>query len=79
MDFLSKKSWHPSRIQNVEKVWKKEQEAIAEQQKMRELQRKLEEERQIEDLKRVQDASGHYKYVLYLPGDKFGVIKPLTQ
>ncbi len=61
MDFLSKKSWHPSRLANVEKVWKAEQEADAERKKMLELQRKLQEERQINDLKRVQSASGLYK------------------
>jgi len=52
-----KKSWHPARIQNVEKVWKAEQEAIAEKQRIMELQRKLQEERQIEELKRLSQAS----------------------
>jgi len=61
MDFLSKKSWHPSRIQNVEKVWKAEQMNKAEKKKMEELRRKLEEERQITELKRLQAESGSYR------------------
>jgi len=61
MDFLLKKSWHPSRIQNVEKVWKAEQEAIAEKQRIMELQRKLQEERQIEELKRLSQSSSSTK------------------
>jgi len=61
MDFLSKKSWHPSRIQNVEKVWKAEQIEMEERRKMQELGRKLQEERQVDDLKKVHQASGNYR------------------
>eukprot|EP01087_Luapelamoeba_hula_P017390 TRINITY_DN5476_c0_g1_i4.p1 TRINITY_DN5476_c0_g1~~TRINITY_DN5476_c0_g1_i4.p1 ORF type:complete len:438 (-),score=142.27 TRINITY_DN5476_c0_g1_i4:92-1405(-) len=54
MDFLSKKSFHPARIQNQEKVWKAEQEKEAEQRKLMELQRKLQEERALNDLRQMQ-------------------------
>jgi hypothetical protein len=65
MDFLNKKSWHPSKFSNVEKVWKVEQEAEAERRKMQELKRKLQEERQIEELRKVQNTSNlRSKYVL---------------
>ncbi len=65
MDFLNKKSWHPSKFSNVEKVWKVEQEAEAERRKMQELKRKLQEERQIEELRKVQNTGNlRSKYVL---------------
>lgn len=67
MDFLNKKSWHPSKLANVEKVWKREQEAEAERKKMLELKRKLIEERQIEELRKVQDSNLRSKYVLHGP------------
>jgi hypothetical protein len=67
MDFLNKKSWHPSKFSNVEKVWKVEQEAEAERRKMQELKRKLQEERQIEELRKVQNTGNlRSKYVIPL-------------
>lgn len=56
--FLNKKTWHPGRIQNQEKVWLKEQEAAKEQQKLEDLKKQIEEERAREELDALAQAAG---------------------
>ncbi|KAI8111470.1 hypothetical protein M9435_003971 [Picochlorum sp. BPE23] len=56
--FLNKKHWHPGRLQNQEKVWKKEQEAAKEQQKLEDLRKQIEEERAKEELNAMAAAAG---------------------
>ena len=56
--FLNKKTWHPGRIQNQEKVWLKEQEAAKEQQKLEDLKKQIEEERAREELEALAQAAG---------------------
>lgn len=57
--FLSKKSFHTAKLDNIEKVWIAEQKEIKEQQKLAELQKQLQEERQIQELRELQVRSGH--------------------
>lgn len=61
--FLNKKHWHPGRLQNQEKVWKKEQEAAKEQQKLEDLRKQIEEERAKEELNAMAAAAGVKVYV----------------
>jgi len=56
--FLNKKTWHPGRIQNQEKVWLKEQEAAKEQQKLEDLKKQIEEERAREELEALAQSAG---------------------
>ncbi len=53
------KTWHPGRIQNLEEVWKREQEAAKEEQKLKEYAKQLQEERAREELASVAEAAGH--------------------
>ena len=64
--FLNKKGWHPGNQRNQEKVWKKEQEALAEQKQMEEIRKQYEEQRQREELDAVAVAAG---VKLYAPQD----------
>ena len=57
--FLNKKTWHPGRIDNQEKVWKKEEDARKESSRLEDLRTQLEEERQHEELLSVAQAAGH--------------------
>ena len=57
--FLNKKTWHPGRIDNQEKVWKKEEDARKESSRLEDLRTQLEEERQREELLSVAQAAGH--------------------
>ena len=57
--FLNKKTWHPGRIDNQEKVWKKEEDARKESSRLEDLSTQLEEERQHEELLSVAQAAGH--------------------
>ena len=56
--FLSKKGWHTSNLQNVEKVWLAEQKQEKEAKRVLELQKQIEEERQIDDLRALQRNQG---------------------
>ena len=52
LSFLSKKSWHTTNLQNVEKVWLAEQAEKKEAEKLDQWKKEREEERQIEQLRR---------------------------
>lgn len=56
---LLQKTWHPGRVQNLEEVWKREQEAAKEEQKLKEYAKQLQEERAREELASVAQAAGH--------------------
>jgi hypothetical protein len=56
--FLNKKSWHTGKLNNIERVWQKEEDERKEKQKMLELQKELAEERQIDELRKVQAENG---------------------
>lgn len=56
--FLNKKTWHPGRIQNMEEVWKREQEAAKEQQRMEDLKKQIYEERAKEEMNAIAEAAG---------------------
>ena len=53
------KTWHPGRVQNLEEVWKREQDAAKEEQKVKEYAKQLQEERAREELAGVAEAAGH--------------------
>ncbi|GAA6012963.1 hypothetical protein JCM11491_000922 [Sporobolomyces phaffii] len=57
-DLNMKKSWHTGTFQNQERVWKKEQEALAERKKVQQLQKELEQERAVQELQRLQAEAG---------------------
>ncbi|KAL3154798.1 hypothetical protein ABBQ38_011342 [Trebouxia sp. C0009 RCD-2024] len=59
LGFLNKKTWHPGRLDNVEKVWKKEQEHAKEQNKLEDLRKQIADERQKEELEMIAAAAGH--------------------
>lgn len=63
--FLNKKTWHPGRIQNMEEVWKREQEAAKEQQRMEDLKKQIYEERAREEMNAIAEAAG-VKVCVYL-------------
>ncbi len=50
--------WHPGNQRNQEKVWKKEQEAIAEKKQVDELRKQYEEARQKEEVEAMAVAAG---------------------
>ena len=58
MKFLSKKSFHVRRLDNIAKVARAEEKMREEQTKMAELRREREEEMDLEELRRAQEASG---------------------
>lgn len=51
--FLSKKSWHTSKLCNQEKVWIAEQQQKAEEVKIKELAKQIQQEREEEELNRI--------------------------
>jgi hypothetical protein len=51
--FLSKKSWHTSKLCNQEKVWIAEQQQKAEEVKIKELAKQIQKEREEEELNRI--------------------------
>ena len=55
LSFLSKKSWHTTNLQNVEKVWLAEQAKEKEDQKLEKWKKEREEERQKAELRALQD------------------------
>ena len=58
LSYLSKKSWHPSNFENIEKVWIAETNEREKGQRMADRIKKLKEEKQIEDLKLIQVKEG---------------------
>eukprot|EP01083_Nonionella_stella_P034856 95302_1 len=56
--FLSKKPWHTTNINNVERVWKAEQKAANEKKLIAEIRKKREEERQVQEMRNVQIEAG---------------------
>ena len=58
MKFLSKKSFHVRRLDNIAKVARAEEKMREEQTKMAELRREREEEKDLEDFRRAQEAAG---------------------
>ncbi|XP_063236924.1 pre-mRNA-splicing factor CWC25 homolog [Bacillus rossius redtenbacheri] len=57
-DLNLKKSWHPSTMRNMEKVWKAEQKNDQEKRRIAELQREIREERAREDIKKLAEDTG---------------------
>jgi hypothetical protein len=53
-----KKSWHPSTMRNMEKVWQAEQRHEAEQKRIAELQKELREEREREEVRKYAEDQG---------------------
>jgi len=56
-----KKSWHPSTLKNIEKVWLLEQKQKDEEKRTEALRKELEEERRAEELRRLEEQSGRVK------------------
>jgi hypothetical protein len=61
LNFLNKKTWHPARPQNLEEVWKREQQAAAEAKKAEELRKQLEEERKRSEFVQMAMDTGHMR------------------
>ena len=59
LSFLSKKSWHPTKLANQEAVWKREQAIKEEARRTEEVRRELEEERRTEELYQAAHDGGH--------------------
>jgi len=59
LGFLNKKTWHPGRMDNQEKVWKKEEERAKEQSKLEDIRKQIADERQKEELEMIAAAAGH--------------------
>lgn len=60
-DLNLKKSWHPTTMKNMERVWKAEQKHEAEQKKIEELQKELAEERTREEIRHFAEDQGVVK------------------
>ena len=58
LSYLAKKTWHPEKFSNIEKVHNAEQKKEDEERLKNERIKKLREERHIEDLKRMQVEAG---------------------
>lgn len=58
LSFLSTKSFHPQNFRNREKVWQKEQEALAEMKKMDEIKKEYEQEREREAMDEIAIQAG---------------------
>lgn len=57
-DLNLKKSWHPSTLRNIERVWKAEQKHEVERQKIEQLQKELAEERAREEIQTFAEDQG---------------------
>ncbi|XP_076176652.1 uncharacterized protein LOC143151434 [Ptiloglossa arizonensis] len=57
-DLNLKKSWHPSTMKNIEKVWKAEQQQNQEKKKIAELKKEIEMEKDREDMKKYAEEQG---------------------
>jgi hypothetical protein len=55
-DLNLKKSWHPGLMKNQQKVWEKEQEALAERKKIQERQQEILKEKELAELRELQYA-----------------------
>lgn len=55
--FLFKKTWHPSTLQNSERVWVAEQKDAAEKRRIEELTKRVREEQQVRELEEMQVSS----------------------
>ncbi|XP_054710115.1 pre-mRNA-splicing factor CWC25 homolog [Uloborus diversus] len=60
-DLNLKKSWHPSTLRNIERVWKAEQKHEVEKQKIEQLQKELAEERAREEIQAYAEEKGVVK------------------
>lgn len=60
-DLNLKKSWHPSTLRNIERVWKAEQKHEVEKQKIEQLQKELAEERAREEIQAFAEDQGVVK------------------
>lgn len=60
-DLNLKKSWHPSTLRNIERVWKAEQKHEVEKQKIEQLQKELAEERAREEIQAYAEDQGVVK------------------
>lgn len=60
-DLNLKKSWHPSTLRNIERVWKAEQKHEVEKQKIEQLQKELAEERAREEIHQFAENQGVIK------------------
>lgn len=60
-DLNLKKSWHPSTLRNIERVWKAEQKHEAEQKKIEQLQRELADERARDEIRHYAEEKGVVK------------------
>ena len=56
-----KKSWHPQRLDNVEKVWQREEAQKAERRRMEELRREIQEEKNMEQMRKRGEEMGVLK------------------
>lgn len=56
--FLFKKTWHPSTLQNSERVWVAEQKDAAEKRRIEELTKRVREEQQVRELEEMQVKAG---------------------
>ncbi len=66
--FLFKKTWHPSTLQNSERVWIAEQKDAAEKRRIEELTKQVREEQQVRELEEMQvgdSASGRVLGVVF--------------
>lgn len=61
LSFLNKKPWHPSRPQNMEEVWKREQQAESEAKRVEELRKQYEEERKRGEYLQIAAEAGHVR------------------
>jgi hypothetical protein len=59
LSFLSKKSFHVTNVNNVEKVWLAERQEAEEKRKLEEWKKQCEEERQQMELVELQQETGH--------------------
>ena len=57
-NYLNKKTWHPEKFSNIEKVYNAENKKDEENRLMQERIKKLKEEKHIEELKRLQVEAG---------------------
>ncbi len=57
----NKKTWHPGRMQNQERLWKAEEDAAAEARQLDELRKKIADERGREELVDAAVTGGHQK------------------
>ncbi|KAI9291346.1 hypothetical protein K502DRAFT_297069 [Neoconidiobolus thromboides FSU 785] len=57
-DLNFKKSWHPQRMHNMEKVWLEEKKAEDEGKRIEQIKKEIEEQRKIEEMEQLQEQAG---------------------